>query len=111
MATQVLGIRCNDRTPEDGHFGGYAAWEYLAEEMERQRQRLFEERLRPCLKHGDWWIYQAQECAACERAIWDLSVNGERRIARQTARKGKTVELACKETGEVFTWIIGKGLE
>lgn len=109
MATEVLGIRCNDRKPEDGHFGGWISWEKLMESMERQRQLPFEERVRPCLKHNDWWIYQAQCCAICEKAIWDLSVNGERRIARQIGIKGKRVELACKTTGEVFTWMVGKG--
>lgn len=109
MATQVLGIRCNDRNPEDGPFGGWTTWEKLMESMERQRQLPFEEKIRPCLKYNDWWIYQAQVCVGCEKAIWDLSVNGERVIARQTAKNGKTVELVCKKTGEIFTWIVGKG--
>lgn len=109
MAPRVLGIRCNDRNPKDGPFGGYTTWELLMQAMERQKQLPFEERIRPCLKYKDWWIYQAQACAGCEKAIWDLSVNGERRIARQVAKNGKNVDLACTETGEIFTYVIGKG--
>lgn len=78
------------------------------ESMERQRRLPFEKRLRPCLKYNDWWIYQSQVCVGCEKAIWDLSVNGERVVARQTAINGKAVELTCK-TGEIFTYIIGTG--
>ncbi|MFG6376105.1 MAG: hypothetical protein K1W05_09340 [Desulfovibrio sp.] len=111
MATKVFGIRCNDRTPEDGHFGGWATWEKLMESMERQKRLPFEKRIRPCLKFNDWWIIQAQGCVKCEKAIWDLFISGERQVAKMTVVNGKTVELVCRETGEIFTYTIGRGFE
>ena len=107
---KLIGIRCNDRRPENGLFGGYASWEHLLAAMSRQNQEPFEKRLRPCLKHRDWWIYQAQVCVQCEKAIWDLEVDGDAVIAKLRSFSKGVSEILCERTGEIFFWCREKGL-
>ncbi len=110
-AIQLEALTCKDRTKEAGPYGGYVSWDLLMQAMERQRKLPVEERIRPCLKHNDWWIMQVPWCQKCEKAIWHIAVNGEKSTAKAVSIKGKVVELAVVDTGEVIKFVIGKGFE
>lgn len=118
MEIKLLGIRCNDiqtrkasSTQGRKLFGGYKSYEILEASMDKQGLKPFGERLRPCLEYNDWWVIQAQTCVKCEKAIWDLLVNGERQVAGHNSINGKSVEIACVKTGKIFKYTIGQGFE
>lgn len=111
MAAKVLGIRCNDRNSKDGPFGGWTTWEKLMEAMERQRQKPFSERIRPCLEHADWWVVQAQACVKCEKAIWDVDMDGRKEVGKVAGVSGRRVHVALQDSGEILSYVVGRGFE
>lgn len=109
---KLIALTCQDRSKDSGNYGGYVSWELLMEAMERQRKLPVEKRIRPCLKYPayyDWWIEQVPWCQKCENSTWHLVIDSGKFKAKSRSIKGKTVELAVMETGELLTYIIGKG--
>lgn len=107
----LISLSCNDRKPEDGHFGGWTTWERLMQSMAEQKKRPLAERIRPCLKFNDQWIYYCPTCQQCEEATWHLTIDGVKAVAKPCQIKGKRIELAVAGSGEVLTYVIGKGFE
>lgn len=110
MSISIISIRCRVKpaTPQEV---GYTCWDVIKKAMDKQSARPLCERIRPCHKHGWWWIEQVPWCIKCEDAILELLVDGEKRVAEVSAVNGKKVDLASKETGEIFTYTIGRGFE
>lgn len=109
MKIDILSIRCRVKpaTPQEA---GYTCWEVIKKAMEKQSARPLAERIRPCHKHGWWWIEQTPWCMKCEDSLWHLEeINGRRVVAAFGSLEGKVVELVVEETGEVLRYRIGKG--
>lgn len=107
----LISLSCNDRKPEDGHFGGWTTWERLMQSMAEQRKKPLKERIRPCLKFNDHWIYYCPTCQQCEDATWHLLIDGVKAIAKPSQIQGKRIELIVSGSGEILTYTIGKGFE
>ena len=107
----LISLSCNDRKPEDGHFGGWTTWERLMQSMAEQRKLPIKERIRPCLKFNDHWIYYCPTCQQCEEATWHLLIDGVKSVAKASRIQGRQIELIVAGTGEVLTYTIGKGFE
>lgn len=116
--SKLIGIRCKDmrqRKESSGEsrlFGGYQTYDLLVQAMERQRQKPFSERIRPCLEHADWWVVQAQACVKCEKAIWDVDMGGGRKeVGKVAGVSGRRVHVALQDSGEILSYVVGKGFE
>ena len=103
---KIISIRCRvkPKSPQDV---GYTCAAPLREAMRRQAALPLQERIRPCHKCGWWWVEQAPACMKCMDAIWVLDVEGEEAEAAPLEVKGKVVEMAVKETGEVMRYQTG----
>ena len=101
-----ISIRCRvkPKSPQDV---GYTCIEPLREAMKRQAALPLSERIRPCHKHDWWWVEQAPGCMKCMDAIWILDMDGKEVEAAPLTVKGKMVEMAVKETGEVMRYAFG----
>lgn len=108
MSIDILSIRCRVKpaTPQEV---GYTCWEAIKKAMEKQATRPLSERLRPCHRHGWWWIEQYPWCLKCEDALWHLDMAGRREVAAFRSLAGKEVELVVEGTGKVLRYRPGKG--
>lgn len=108
MGISILSIRCRVKpaTPQEV---GYTCWEAIKKAMEKQAARPLCERLRPCHRHGWWWIEQAPWCMKCKDALWHLDMDGKQVVAAFSSLDGKVVELVVEGSGEVLRYRIGKG--
>lgn len=108
MSISILSIRCRVK-PKTPREAGYTCWEVIKKAMEKQPARPLCERLRPCHKHGWWWIEQSPWCMKCEDSLWHLDMDGRRLVAAFSALAGKEVELVAEGTGEMLRYRIGIG--
>lgn len=108
MSISILSIRCRVK-PKTPREAGDTCWEVIKKAMEKQSARPLCERLRPCHKHGWWWIEQSPWCMKCEDSLWHLDMDGRRLVAAFSALAGKEVELVAEGTGEMLRYRIGIG--
>ena len=79
--------------------------------MERQNGCLLRKEYAHASNSTTGGLSRRRAVSNAKKPFWDLFISGERQVAKMTVVNGKTVELVCRETGEIFTYTIGRGFE